>query len=252
MVAGLGVALLTAFYMFRMIVKAFFQEPKLPTEVASHVEESSRTMTVPLMVLAVLSVIGGALNIPGDSALSLLLHKWLHSVVGHGTEIAAHGIAESSPVPGMVISSFIALAGIGLAWWMYQMQRGRGAALAAQYPRFYRVLAAKYWLDEAYLDYVVKPGNKLAALCAGSVDSGTIDGSVNGLAAAIWQLGGRIREFQPGFVRSYALWFVAGAVGVVGYLALQPLGTGPAVLAVVLAIAVVVAVGYVARPGDEG
>jgi len=246
------VALLTAFYMFRMIIKAFFQEPKLPAEVADHVEDSGRMMTVPLMVLAVLSLVGGLINVPGEGRLSMLLAKWLHSVVGPATEVAAHGTHHSSPLPGMVISSLVALAGIGLAWWMYQMQRGQGARLAGQYPRYYRVLAAKYWLDEVYQQYIVAPGNALATLCAGKVDAGAIDGSVNGLAGGIWRLGQQVTRYQPGFVRSYALWFVAGAVGVVGYLALQSLGAWAAAVAVLLVIALVVAIGYVARPGDEG
>lgn len=251
MIIGLGVSLLTAFYMFRMIFLAFFQEPKLPAAVSDHVTESSATMTLPLTILAGLSVVGGLLNVPGDSALSLLLHRWLHSSVGAASGIAAEGIVATSPVPNMIISSIIALVGIGTAYSMYYLRRGQGAAVAAKHPEVYRTLANKFWLDEFYQQYIIGPGTRFSEWCARQFDLGVIDAVVNGTAAWFWSLGERVTTYQPGLVRSYALWFTAGAVGVVGFAALAALGPGAAVIAVLLVLLLVAALAYVARGEGE-
>ena len=248
---GLGVALLTAFYMFRLILKTFYQEPKLGPAVHDQVVESSAVMTLPLRILGVLSILGGVLNLPGHWFGAGWLHHWLHPTLGPSLELLAGG-REGNELLGMVISSIVALTGIGLACSCYAAGRGRGAALAARYPRVYGALVAKYWLDETYRRYLVEPGNELAETCAAVIDAGVVDGSVNLLGRWVLALGQDVRDYQPGLVRSYALWFVVGAVGVVGYLGLVGLGPWAAGLALVLLATLAGAVAWVVRPRNEG
>jgi NADH-quinone oxidoreductase subunit L len=246
---GVVGAFMTAFYMFRLIYLTFYGESRVDPDVLHHVHESPPIMTVPLIILAVLSVVGGLiLGFPPEHGW---IHRFLGAVVGHGVIThAASGVAEAASVVDghmaggglhaidvllMIISVIAGALGWGLAWFMYTKRPDIPARLADQYKDIYELLLNKYWVDELY-EFVFVRGTKALAnflwafderVLDGAVngashliikssegssrfDLQTIDGSVNGLSVVI-QFGARaFRLLQTGFVQNYVLAMVLG------------------------------------------
>ncbi|BCJ65176.1 NADH-quinone oxidoreductase subunit L [Polymorphospora rubra] len=198
---------LTAFYMTRLFVLTF-HGPKRWTDEIEHPHESPPVMTVPLVLLAVGSVGAGAL-------LASSVPDWLTPVLGseHGE---SHGVLSHAVIN--VLSLVVTVLGVGLAWMLFR----NGTALQEQ-PAGPLVSAARRNLYADAFNEVVfeKPGIFLTRALV-YFDNKGIDGAVNGLAAAIGGGSGRLRRLQTGFVRSYAMSMLAGAVVVVAaFLALQ-------------------------------
>ncbi|MGB9898580.1 NADH-quinone oxidoreductase subunit L, partial [Thermanaerothrix sp.] len=205
-------ALLTALYMGRQLALVFFGEPR--SEAAEKATESAPIVTVPLIVLAVLSVLGGLINLPGSYALEHWLEHTLHTVeaIPFQVSIAASSLA-------------VALAGLGLAWWLYGRRPLSSPReidpLARVLDGVYRALERKWWVDEIYHALVVRPYHGLAHVLAQVVDLGFIDGIVNGIGYVARRLALWWRQWQNGYVRSYALSIVVGVVLIVAYLLLR-------------------------------
>jgi NADH-quinone oxidoreductase subunit L len=186
---------LTAFYMTRLFVLTF-HGPERYTEDNKHPHESPFIMTVPLMLLALGSIVAGYL-------LSTSIPDWLAPVTGEG---------EHAPVmPKLAISLLtlaLSLAGAGIAWALFR----RGTALQEQ-PAGVVVNAARRNLyTDAFNEAVFeRPGIYLTRALV-YLDNKGIDGLVNGLAALVGGGSGRLRRLQTGFVRSYALSMLGGAV----------------------------------------
>ncbi|MFB6393420.1 NADH-quinone oxidoreductase subunit L [Polymorphospora lycopeni] len=198
---------LTAFYMTRLFVLTF-HGPKRWTDEIEHPHESPPVMTVPLVLLAVGSVGAGAL-------LASSVPDWLTPVLGsdHGE---SHGVLSHAVIN--ILSLVVTVLGVGLAWMLFR----NGTALQEQ-PAGPLVSAARRNLYADAFNEVVfeKPGIFLTRALV-YFDNKGIDGAVNGLAAAIGGGSGRLRRLQTGFVRSYAMSMLAGAVVVVAaFLALQ-------------------------------
>ncbi|MEV7228977.1 NADH-quinone oxidoreductase subunit L [Polymorphospora sp. NPDC051019] len=198
---------LTAFYMTRLFVLTF-HGPKRWTDEIEHPHESPPVMTVPLVLLAVGSVGAGAL-------LASSVPDWLTPVLG-GDHGESHGVLSHTVIN--ILSLVVTLLGVGLAWMLFR----NGTALQEQ-PAGPLVSAARRNLYADAFNEVVfeKPGIFLTRALV-YFDNKGIDGAVNGLAAAIGGGSGRLRRLQTGFVRSYAMSMLAGAVVVVAaFLALQ-------------------------------
>ncbi len=196
---------LTAFYMTRLFVLTF-HGPKRWTKDIHEPHESPLIMTIPLMLLAAGSVVAGFL-------LSTSIPDWLEPVVGKG---------EHEPVmPKAVISILVLLisvGGAGLAWSMF-----RTGTAEQEQPAGVLVTAARRNLyTDAFNEAVFeRPGIYLTRALV-FLDNKGIDGLVNGIAATVGGSSGRLRRLQTGFVRSYALSMLTGAVLVVGaFLAIQ-------------------------------
>ncbi|MFI5934846.1 NADH-quinone oxidoreductase subunit L [Actinoplanes sp. NPDC051494] len=207
MAALLGAGL-TAFYMTRLYVLTF-HGPERYTEDNKHPHESPFIMTVPLMLLALGSVLAGGLLVWGDLA------SWLEPVLGpEGTEhepVLSHTLIT-------ILSLVVTIAGAGLAWAMF-----KGGTAREPEPAGVLVTAARRNLyTDAFNEAVFeRPGIYLTRALV-FLDNKGIDGVVNGLAAAVGGGSGRLRRLQTGFVRSYALSMLTGAVLVVGaFLAIQ-------------------------------
>ena len=198
---------LTAFYMTRLFVLTF-HGPKRWTEDIHEPHESPYIMTVPLMLLAVGSIAAGAL-------MASPVAHWLEPVLGpeadHPHSVLPHWLIT-------VLSLLITVLGAGLAWAMFR----RGTATEPQ-PAGVLVTAARKNLYTDSINEAVfeRPGIYLTRALV-FLDNKGIDGLVNGLAAAVGGGSGRLRRLQTGFVRSYALSMLTGAVLVVGaFLAIQ-------------------------------
>jgi NADH-quinone oxidoreductase subunit L len=233
-------AFFTAFYMGRQIWMVFFGEPRHAA--AANAEESPRVITVPLMILAVLSVLGGALNLPGLHTLT----AWLE----HTIEVHAGEFIWSVAI----ISTVLALVALYFSWLLYgrdPLKAGEIDPLKRRLGAFFTILENKWYVDELYQAIIVTPFVKASQFLADVIDgrfwhdwfhekaiAGTynwisnialnryadqqgIDAAANGLATVTQWLSVTLRKIQNGFVRSYALSVLLGVVLIIGYLILK-------------------------------
>ncbi len=217
---------------------------------SEHAKESPPIMTVPLMVLAGLSVLGGLINLPWLPTAE----KWLE----HTLKSAIHESAFNPLVAG--ISILLTFLAIFLGWWLYNPRRfeafwalpaakRKDDPLRTYIGPVYDVLKNKYWVDELYWAVILNPYialsrfladvvdwrfwhdwfhdkvlvggfNLLTRLLAVQIDLGIIDGIANGLGALAQRSAGSLRRIQTGYVRNYALSIFLGVVIILGYLIL--------------------------------
>jgi len=199
-VVGVGALLgagITAFYMTRLMLMTFFGERRWRDGVNPH--ESPTVMTAPLVVLGALSVVGGAL------LFNSWIVDWLEPVVG-----AEVGHAEGPP-PWLITLAVVATvaAGAALAWWVFGRRRVPDTAPAGS--PVTRAARADLYGDAINEGLFMRPGQYLTRFLV-YFDNRGVDGAVNGLAALIGGTSGRVRRFQTGFVRSYALAMLGGAL----------------------------------------
>jgi NADH-quinone oxidoreductase subunit L len=214
---GLFTALLTSFYMFRLIFLTFFGKERYD-EHHVHVHESPKNMLIPLMILAVLSIIGGWLAAPAFWGGTDYFTKFLEPVfAGGATEAAtAEAAAHALEVPLAIVAVITALIGLGVAWWLYLKKPEKPAELAKSMSGPYKTLLHKYYVDELYAAVVVKPLMWFSThVLWQTVDVQMIDGAVNGIAHGTSEVGDGVRHAQSGNTRSYAVWVVIGAIVVI-------------------------------------
>jgi NADH-quinone oxidoreductase subunit L len=191
---GIGVitAGITAFYVSRAMFMTFFGKYRGDR----HPHESPPVMWMPLVILGVLSLAGGAFfNIP----------EYLKEIFPPFHEVDNPALVYISVAAGF--------AGIGLAWLMYIVKPGMADSIAETLKVPYTLIYNKYFVDEIYDATIVKPvvaGSRMV-LWRG-VDAGLIDGAVNGVGARARDLGSLLRMLQSGNVRSYAAWVLFGSV----------------------------------------
>jgi NADH-quinone oxidoreductase subunit L len=236
-------AFLTAFYMGRQVWMVFFGKPRHAA--ASHAQESPKVITVPLMILAVLAVMGGALNLPFEGFHALT--NWLGHTLGEVEALPLNLTVAS-------VSTLLALLAIFLSWLLYGRQplvEGQQDPLKRLLGPLFTVFERKYWVDEAYWAIFVNRYVDIARFLANVIDgrfwhdfvhekviAGTynwisctvldlrvdqqfIDAIANGLGALTKRISSGLRRLQNGFVRSYALAVLAGVVVILGYLLLK-------------------------------
>jgi len=221
--AGVIGAFLTAFYMFRLYFLTFHGPSRVPEEAKHHIHESPNSMTVPLLVLAVLSTIGGFIQaplLPGWQRLDRFLEPVFADAATllHQTHIAQ---TQASELGLMLISLTVSLVGIFVAYRFYVADPAIPRRLAEQARGIYKTLLNKYWVDEAYESVIVQPIYRGSVDLWNDFDTGVIDGAVNGVGRLIQGGSGLLRQAQVGYVQVYALILTLGAVVVIGYLALR-------------------------------
>ena len=206
-VLGLLTALMTAFYSFRLVFVTFWGESRFDPLHARHVHEPSKTMTVPLLILAVLSIATGYIGIPEFLAPAFPIGE---GGEGHHEGSAAFGI--------MVLATAMGLLGIAMAYWVYVKSPGLPDRLAVQWQSLYQLSLNKWFVDEAYDRTVVMPTLNLADRLWKRVDVAVIDSAVNGVARAVAWGGWVMRRLQSGQAQNYALAMTVGAVVILGAL----------------------------------
>ncbi len=212
---GVFTAGLTAYYTWRMIALTFHGEARYDPQWI-HPHESPRVMRWPLWVLAALAILGGLLNLPHAFPGGQLLAHWLAPVTEPGDAILHAGVAPHAH--GLAVELVLLAFGAGIALWFsrlgflaYVGGMDEDARLAAQRPGLADFLERAWKVDEAYLARVVRPVRMCAILVATLVDQAGIDAAVNGLGRLALRVGGALRGWVDGSVRSYALWMGAGA-----------------------------------------
>jgi NADH-quinone oxidoreductase subunit L len=213
---GLGGAILTAFYMFRLIFLTFFGEERIEAEPKKHLHESPPVMTIPLLVLAFFSVIAGYFGLPvvfGEKVN--LFQNFLKPIAEAGHE--AH-LALSSEWILILISVAAALLGIFIAYVFYVKNPRAPHNLVKHFPGIYKLLYNKYYIDEAYNSAFVQPLVKGSEAIYDQFDLRVIDGTVNGSASAAGFLGKALSYLQTGLIKDYALTFLLGVIIILGVL----------------------------------
>jgi NADH-quinone oxidoreductase subunit L len=195
-------------YIGRLVFLTFFGGPR--SEEAERAHESPRIMTLPLVVLAAGAATAGLIGLSPEGRLARVLEP----VVGPVPE-GSGGL----PVPALSgIAVAISVSALALTWLVYASGRIDWMALRVRLGSVQRLLASGWYVDDAYAAILVTPGKAASAFLAYVVDARTIDGVVNGIGSVVRSLAGIGRRVQTGFVRTYALTFLAGAVGLLVYL----------------------------------
>jgi NADH-quinone oxidoreductase subunit L len=209
--AGAG---LTAFYMFRLVFLTFYGECRADHEVQHHIHESPPSMTVPLVILAVLSVVGGWVGLPMDWLWGNRFAEFLAPVLGHHAA-GHHSVALELGMMGASVG--IALCGIAVAYYFYMVSPGVPMFLAWRVGKLYDLVLNKYYIDELYDAMIVRPIHNASIWLWKAFDAAFIDGTVNGTARFVMANGNMWRRLQTGNVQHYALSFLLGAVALLGY-----------------------------------
>ncbi len=233
---GIVVAVMTAFYMFRLIGLTFWGKSRVDPAVEPKIHESPRTMTVPLWLLAIPSVVLGiVLTWPGPPLGPLfgaegegLLTTWLHPIFEHGQELLGHEEAafQLGGIDGILIALSIAVAvgGTLAAWRLFGFEIGpltgkaRPALVASLTKRFqflYRASANKWWFDDINHVLFVVIGGRFADALAW-FDRNVVDGIVNSIGALTRRSGTGLARVQTGRVQNYALGIALGLIAMAG------------------------------------
>jgi NADH-quinone oxidoreductase subunit L len=211
---GVLTALMTAFYMFRLYFLTFDGKPRFD-EKHTHPHESPKVMTMPLIVLAVLSAIGGFIGIPEifSGAHGNVFHNWLSPIFKSAelklSYFGTHSHFEEYLL--MAISVAGALGGILAAAYIYLKRPSIAANTVEKFKLFYTTLWNKYYIDEVYDATIINPiVNGSRSFLWKIFDNKIIDGLVNGLARSVGDVSSLIRKMQTGIVQSYALVMMIG------------------------------------------
>ena len=233
---ALVTALLTAFYMARLMVMTFHGESRTGEDARRHLREAPGVMTVPLVALAVLSVFGGWINVPevlrssfaglfGALPMTEWLHHWLHPITHAATSIQVAGFGEAakhSPLGGgeatwALISTLAAAAVVAVAVRLVGSRRFQPASLDSGPEGGLRLaLYNKWYFDELYDAVVVRPVVALSRWCWRAVDNRVIDGFVNMTGSAARLAGWTTSLFQTGQVNMYAFVLTLGILCFLG------------------------------------
>jgi NADH-quinone oxidoreductase subunit L len=209
-VIALVTAFMTSFYMFRLYYMTFYGEPRMPDEVVAHVHESPPSMGVPLILLAVLSIIGGFLGVPPEGGM---LHHILEPVFHKAVELSGvHHAFALVDVVLMALSLAVAIAGWWMAYRFYVQSPQLPEQWAERWKGYYNLLVNKYYVDEGYAAVCIKPIYALSQVLWRWVDDFVIDGIVNLVGKIVEFIGEGVRWFQTGNVRTYAVVLVAGTL----------------------------------------
>ena len=223
-IAGIGYYLpvlltagLTAFYMFRMVSLTFYGKPRYD-EKHVHPHESPSTMTIPLMILAVLAAIGGFMGLPhflGHNALE----TWLEPVFAEANKVLAtiHPVEEHGT--GLEIGLLVLSVVVAVGAIMFALKKYKDQTKFEEETGFGKVLENKYYIDEIYDAAIVNPIQKTSDTFLWRIfDIKIIDGAINGLSRYFSNLSFDWRKIQTGVIQDYTTVSVAGVILIILYL----------------------------------
>ncbi len=203
---GVAGAVLTAFYMFRLIFMTFHGQPR-DRHLHEHAHESPYSMTLPLILLALGSVLVGFVGVPPG-------HGWIDGFLSDTAGAAQH--ATSGGLSGGMLVGISVLAGLLGIGFAYRMHKA-GRLGAASSNSLHGLLIRKWYVDEVYHAVVVRPIHRLSLVLSRVLDAMVVDGVANGLGLLVKGSGWVVTRFQSGNAPTYALWMVLGVVAVLYY-----------------------------------
>ena len=216
-VIGVVAAGLTSFYMFRLLFLTFFGECRADEHTRHHIHESPATMTLPLIILAVLSVVGGYVGLPMHWLTGDRFGAFLAPVFGSAEEVGHLSVSMEYVL--MAASSLIAVIGLAIAYYCYIVQPALPYLIAYQAGRLYNAVYNKYYVDEIYDFLFVRPLVMFSTWAWRGFDLGVIDAVVNGAAQTVEANSGLWRRLQTGNAQQYAVSMFLGAMAILLYYA---------------------------------
>ncbi len=210
---GVFTAFLTAFYMFRMIFLTFFGTYRGTHHAEEKIHESPASMTIPLIILAILSAIGGVIGIPESLGGSHWLSGWLAPVIQHHGEAPDHATEYAL----MLVSVVGVLIAIGVAYNRYISKKHVPVADEAHRPALAKLSYHKLYVDEIYDTLIRKPLDALSVFFYKVFDKKIVDGIVNGLGWSTNEASKGVRLLQSGNVGFYIFMMVAGIISLLLY-----------------------------------
>lgn len=206
-------SILTAIYMFRLVFLTFFNDFRGSEETRAKIHESPWVMTLPLIVLCVLAVIGGAMGLPAVFHVSHWLDGYLSAVTAPSDMLIhqGHGISHSLEIGLM---TFAGLAAIVAIWFMYRKYVQQQAIPESEetHTGFVKVIYNKFYVDELFDRYIVHPVFKLSEWLAAVFDKKIVDQIVHRIASAMYSGGQALRGLQAGDTGTYVFAMVLGIV----------------------------------------
>jgi NADH-quinone oxidoreductase subunit L len=199
-VVAASTALMTAFYMFRLLWLTFFGTPRMDEKTAHHIHESPWSMAGVLVVLAVLSTVGGFFSVP-------------HFLEGQLPLPAIRPELHHFEKPLIVLSVVIALLGLAGAAWFYSRNGARATQARTRMEPLHRLLSGKYYIDELYEALIGRPIRWISDRVFLRIgDRLLLDGTLNGMASVARGAAGQLARVQTGNLHFYAFLVLAGLV----------------------------------------
>ena len=211
-------ASLTAIYMFRMYFLVFFGEFRGDHHTKEHLHESPAVMTMPLVVLAILSVLGGALNLPSfliESGSHWLDHFLNHSTFGLSA-VHPHHLETSAAVGIMIGTSVLTLIIIGISYTIY-VSKKKTTKDESEFTGWEKLSTNKLYFDELYHSLFVKTTEWKSEKVLPVIENGILVRIISTLTTLVVSSGNQIRKIQTGIISSYYFWMIIGIVGLIGY-----------------------------------
>jgi NADH-quinone oxidoreductase subunit L len=209
---------LTAIYMFRLYFVTFFGTFRGTHEQEHHLHEGPASMTLPLIILAVLSIFGGLLNLPGvflHSGTHWLSHHYAYNVSGPGMEVGEHGDPNTTLML-MVAAGAMAVI-IAIITYIVYVKKNSVPVADDQLKGLEKTSAMKLYFDEIYDFLFVRPVLWLSEKGAHYFEGAFLHRGVVGLGKAIGKSGDIVRKIQTGRTDNYILWMVFGIIGLIVY-----------------------------------
>jgi NADH-quinone oxidoreductase subunit L len=208
-IVALVAALFTSLYMFRAVFMTFHGKERFDTH-HIHPHDPPMSMKAPLILLAIPAALVGFLGFPPENG-------WFHHFLEHSFSAAEHHvISNTTTIAFGVISTAVAVGGLGLAAAAYLTGSINPVNVAQRFGPLYRLAANRWYFDEIYERFIVHPLYQFSVFLWRVVDVQIIDGTVNGTARLMQFTSERWRQAQTGLVANYALMIVVGAVLIIG------------------------------------
>ena len=206
---GVLTALLTAFYIFRLIFMTFYGKERMDEETKHHLHESPKSMTIPLIILAFFAAIGGYVSLPKFISEHSIWEEYLHKIIYVKGEL--HFI-HSIELNLTLLSSSLAFLGVLIAWYLYVKKPNLPIIISNKIPFIYKLLLNKYYVDEIYEFVFVNPFVFGSEGIYEWFDKPVIDGTVNGSGKSTLFLGKLLSKLQTGQIRDYIYSILFGVV----------------------------------------
>ncbi|OGC79283.1 MAG: NADH-quinone oxidoreductase subunit L [candidate division Zixibacteria bacterium RBG_16_40_9] len=217
---GFMAAGFTAFYMFRLFFLTFYGKPQFDVHRA-HPHEAPYSMRIPLIILGVLSAIGGYIGLPQSLGGKNWFEKFLAPVFAGETHLGSQVQSHFAEYFLMILSIAIAFIGLMVAFRFYVKNPAVAEKIKVKFRKTYQVLLNKYYLDEFYGKVLVQPFINLALFFWRFIDVEIVDGLANGSANFVGWCSKVFRKVQTGYFRNYALSLALGVVIILTYILLK-------------------------------
>ncbi len=211
---GMLASMLTAFYMFRLLYLTFYRKFRGTHEQEHHLHESPKSMTIPLVVLAILSVVGGLIGLPEFWDLPNFMHHHLDPIIMHKNPSVLNHTKE-----WMLMGIAVVAAGatIFFAYMVYIKNQILPEAKDENLKGIKKVIYNKYYVDEIYDMIITKPLNAMSDLFYKFFDKQVIDGLVNGVGSVVVGMSSIVRKAQTGHIGVYIFSMVLGIILILFY-----------------------------------